>query len=1377
MGQIERASLQTGDPPQIVAARYKLERLLGAGGMGSVHAAVDLSTGSVLALKRLAPDSKPHTRALFEREYQTLAELSHPNIVAVHDYGVDASGPFYTMELVAGRELRFEAPMPWRDACLCLRDVAAILGFLHARRLLHRDLSPRNLLRTPAGRLKLIDFGALASFGAKVELVGTPPFVPPEAIAGVALDQRADLFALGALGFWLLTGAHAFPARSLAELAELHEQRPPLASSLVAPLSANTNERVPEELDALIAALLSVEPHERPGSAAAVIDRLNTIANLGPDANDLSIRSYLESNVFVARDREVAHVLSALERAQAGRGNCVLIECAPGLGRTRLVRQLGVLTRLRGALTLNVDARQGQRAFAGAGVLALGLLDALPFEARAAGASMVAQLARTSEQVRARLGVSETWLHEEAVGEARIKVQLALRDWLRALSSTRTIALFVDDLHLLDEETRSLLVTLADGISDARLLVVATASSAAESSPGLTGYRGMSSTLTPEPLNSADTLELLGSMFGNVAYLERCAERLWRASAGNPAHLLELAQQLVEAKLARYVEGTWLLPAELTSAQLPATREAALEARLGRLSSDARALAESLCLPHDEPFSELTCNTVSELRADRTRAALAELEREGVLIHGSAGYTFVHPSTQRALYEELAPTRRSHAHVALGHALASEAGTDALSILRAGLHLLRGGELEQGRRLLDRATSAYRTREPEVLASLSRAAPMFEQAYLLLAARGANDHQTAPTLGILALSAYYVDRCYEARFGQLAIACYERLLKLSLARRLARFLGAKLGLLVAFFLAHLALRRQPHAASLKQTISDFATTASCLSGAATSCLAPKLSRRYADALEPFRPLGPLHTLNVVHEIAVLFAMLVEDRIALTAAGLRSMLGRIERGEVLQDMPEGRRKDCIAGLYLALGVQASWKDGTEILQIADKIEKFSPLHAMSADHFRASYYANLGDRARAEHYRQRIEVHAVQLGNTWQVELWAPVDAAKIAMRLDDPLVIRRAFQGLSRLGAELPSIVAEERRAHGMYFVLSKQYEKALPLLDTDEEPLSIIGWTFTRGALARAYNGLGQHQRAKEICLAALALRDPGDMDYPVIGLNTQIELAHAESGLGNHALSASLLDQLIEQHGPNGGPLAMGSLHEARAWTALRAGALETCRQQLTMMEAWYRPTAVATLLERVGELQRALHEAEPADQLGVSDLLRENQREAQLLTQLGARLLERVSHGLAALTQLALEIACERSRAPDGLLLLADDAGDSAFVWQGDERPPEQLERWLRTALAFANQDEQTELGDSADPAEDMLLTKFAGRTYRAFALRRELGTGDAFGILALGFDAAVKRPAAALVQLIAMRLEGKASEPAASEPASESGPGPV
>src|SRR5262249_36759121 len=131
----------------VIAGRYRVEDVLGRGGMSVVYRAVDSVTGRRVALKRMtAPTGTEAHRqrmaALFEHEFCTLSELSHPRVIEVYDYGTAGDGAYYTMELLDGSDLREVAPLPWRDACSILRDVCSALALLHSRRLLHRDLTP-----------------------------------------------------------------------------------------------------------------------------------------------------------------------------------------------------------------------------------------------------------------------------------------------------------------------------------------------------------------------------------------------------------------------------------------------------------------------------------------------------------------------------------------------------------------------------------------------------------------------------------------------------------------------------------------------------------------------------------------------------------------------------------------------------------------------------------------------------------------------------------------------------------------------------------------------------------------------------------------------------------------------------------------------------------------------------------------------------------------------------------------------------------------------------------------------------------------------------------------------------------------------------------
>src|ERR1700755_2662713 len=205
-------------PGSLIAGRYRIAEVWGRGGMAVVSRVLDTRTDTQLALKRgwsRKRDRLERNSALLEREYYTLAQLAHPRILAVYDYGLDSRGPYYTMELLDGADMESVGRMPWKQTCAVLRDVASSLAILHARGLVHRDVSSRNVRYVGSGYVKLLDFGAMTASGVAKDVVGTPRFMAPEMVVMQALDARTDLYSLGALGYFLLTGRDAYPARRM----------------------------------------------------------------------------------------------------------------------------------------------------------------------------------------------------------------------------------------------------------------------------------------------------------------------------------------------------------------------------------------------------------------------------------------------------------------------------------------------------------------------------------------------------------------------------------------------------------------------------------------------------------------------------------------------------------------------------------------------------------------------------------------------------------------------------------------------------------------------------------------------------------------------------------------------------------------------------------------------------------------------------------------------------------------------------------------------------------------------------------------------------------------------------------------------------------
>jgi tetratricopeptide (TPR) repeat protein len=1321
--------------PAIIAGRYRVESLLGRGGMGVVYAVRDEVSGERLALKQLQPEASARMARLFELEYQTLASFDHPGIVRAFDYQRDAEGVFYTMELVHGRDLSQQAPMPWRTVCACLRDVASVLALLHARRLVHRDLTPRNLLRTDNGRMKLIDFGSLAAFGETDDVVGTLQFMAPESLADRALDQRADLFSLGALGYWLLTGIHAFPARNLSELEQSWQRAPAPPSSLSALL--DNVEAPPAALDDLIGHLLQLDPSARPANTAELIDRLTSLADLEPESQ--SGEGYLASKAFVGRTQERERVRAAITPAKRGLGRAILFEGVSGAGHTRLLRELGVEARLSGVLVADTDASAGTQPYGAALALLMRLLPVL--DRRAAE---LALLARLSPALHARVAGA---LPELNPSEARIRYQNALHTLILQATQPRALMLLLDDLHAMDEESQALFAALAHSATNERLVLVATAKRQymSDPAPALLSLRQVAVRIRLLPLSANETLELVRSLFGNVRYLERVAERLYRASEGNPGHCVELASLLVERGMAHYRDGMWELPTELSSEDLPRDRKLVHMARVDRMANAARTLAAYLSVqPRDVlPLQHcLRLATLAGLDESRARALLGQLVREGVLLEGPHGHRFVHEELAQTMYAELSEAQRVRAHRVCGELLLAEAGDDPIAKLRACPHFLRAGERAQGEWL---ALSLARCKDVDFPSVVRSAAPLFEEILLLLRGYQADDYSLLEPLSILAAAGFFADHRYATRYGEQAIAVLSRVLRVGLARRLARVIGGKLALAIALLLAGIALfLRRKRAPSLTTAVMRLMAATSCLAGTAAACIDPVAARRYKAAIEPLAVLGPNHACGIGLEFASALTLQVEDRPAAARAALLKLIARLESPIPIRDLPEDHRKPALAGCLFALGVNESFREDPGVLALADKLEQFGPLFAMQADYLRCTHYSGLGDHQRAAEYRQQAEVHAVHLGSAWTVDTWGQADATKLGLRAHDVLIIKQAAHELARFARSIPSLAVDERRARGTYLALRGRQREALALLEVEETPLQIIGWARARGTLAMVYNSLGEHQRALTVCEDALARLAPADLEYTILNLGVQIECALAKLGLGQVEQARAELDALIAQHAPKQSPLTLGLLHRARFRVALRERDYPAANEQLTKLEGWYGASGMPSLLEVARNLRRELTRAQ-APHAGEPGSSPTDVNDATHVVARAELLLKREPGA-----KRALAVARELTGADDGFLLFAD-----AELLTLGPAPSNELLGWAEHELASAN-DHDAEIRTEEIDSEVDPYKLVGGVRYFASPLWRDSGHG-VVGVLVLGFTGAPRLPDRRLLGLIAAHLE--------------------
>jgi serine/threonine-protein kinase len=273
--------------------QYELDEKIGEGGMGMVYKARHALLRRPTAIKLVLPERAGMQLLIrFEREVQHTAMLTHPNTVSIYDYGRTPDGVFYyAMEYLDGIDLeqlvgRF-GPLPAERAAHVLLQIAGSLAEAHGVGLVHRDIKPANVILSESGGVpdtaKVVDFGlvkdvsdlgrgkpTLSSVNA---IIGTPLYLAPEAIVSPeSVDARSDLYALGALGYFLLTGQPVFTGASVVEVCAQHLHAEPI------PPSTRAEKPVPERLEALILACLAKQPEQRPASADQL---LTDLANAG----------------------------------------------------------------------------------------------------------------------------------------------------------------------------------------------------------------------------------------------------------------------------------------------------------------------------------------------------------------------------------------------------------------------------------------------------------------------------------------------------------------------------------------------------------------------------------------------------------------------------------------------------------------------------------------------------------------------------------------------------------------------------------------------------------------------------------------------------------------------------------------------------------------------------------------------------------------------------------------------------------------------------------------------------------------------------------------------------------------------------------------
>jgi len=723
----------------LLNGRYRLEAELGEGGMGRVYRAHDNLLDRNVAVKVLlqaALDSEKRARLL--REAQAAARLNHPNVASVYDAGETDGSPFIVMELVEGPSLHEQRPEALDHILAIACQVCAALEHAHAHGIVHRDLKPENVLLAPDpstgthSTAKLVDFGLARSLASRLTsegtIVGTAFYLAPELALGQDFDGRADLYSLGVMLYELTTGRLPFLADDPVAVISQHLHAP-----VVPPRAKNPG--IPPALDRLIVHLLCKNPDDRPSSAAEVLRSLDSPELLDTQdlpGEEISVLERIERGRMVGRERELHEARVLWNQALSGQGRTLLIRGEPGIGKTRLVRELVTQAEVTGSRALlGACYAEGGVPYAPFAQILQQALDIGVYESLNLPEFVLADLFTLAPALRLRFPAATAGpsaplrtsppLDDPRAEQHRLFESLVLL--FAALSEQAPLLLVLEDAHWAGSGTLFLLRHLARQMQRARVMIVATyrqveldaARPLHEVLLDLQRER-LATRLNLSRLDREQTGELLEILFDEEIAPESLAG-IYAETEGNPFFIEEVCKALVGSGKLYFQDGRWHRPS-MEELGVPQSVRVAIQSRLNVLPAEAQeTLRLAAILGREFEFdilaeaSDHDEEVLIEALEDAERALLVEK------VSPEAGGTFalVHGLIASTLIESTRTLQRRQLHRRAAAAIEARRPDDSSRLEALAYHYSEAGEGEKAANYLlqagDQARVLYAHRE------------------------------------------------------------------------------------------------------------------------------------------------------------------------------------------------------------------------------------------------------------------------------------------------------------------------------------------------------------------------------------------------------------------------------------------------------------------------------------------------------------------------------------------------------------------------------------------------------------------------------------------------------------------------------------------
>jgi tetratricopeptide (TPR) repeat protein len=749
--------------PRKMLLHYRLAEKIGSGGMGEVYQAEDTKLGRTVAIKLLpaSANEKLTARRRFLKEAQSASALNHPHIVTIHAIEESDGLDFIVMEYIEGYTVK---GMIERDGALPLAklldvgiQVSDALEAAHEIGLIHRDIKSANILVSPRGHAKVLDFGlakivrtiadavdseapTLMNLTDEGTVMGTAAYMSPEQTRGEVLDPRSDIFSLGCVLYEAATRSLPFPGPSMLAVMHAIATADPTPPSRVRP-------ELPREFDLIIERALAKDKERRYASVAEMAQALRSLrATLRGQWSGIPIvfdTDQIDSPAFsfVGRGPELKKLEGFLQQAINGTGRVVFITGEPGIGKTSLSDEFLRRARTRYPGLLVSRGRCVEQY--GTGEAYLPFLDAIGALLDGPGRERLAAMMRTfaptwCTQLPAAFASSGALerLQQETIGATKERMMREMGDALGMFATSAPIVLLLEDLHWADPSSVDLLRHICQRISSQRLLIAGTfrPEDIERSNHPLKSYKAemqvhrLCEEVSLGSLSREHITEYLNATFAPNDFPPELASLIHDKTEGHPLFATNLLQYLGERGDIAKVNAHWTLVRPLTELDLeaPESVRSMISKKIDTLEEEERRTLQYASVEGTEFLSTVVASLLNLDEVD-LEERLAHLEKTHRLIEtrgeeelpdGSLAtrYRFAHALYQNFLYGDLVNKRRVMLHRQAGEQLVRHYGRRVAQVAtQLALHFERGRDFPRAIEYLihagDNATKLYANAE------------------------------------------------------------------------------------------------------------------------------------------------------------------------------------------------------------------------------------------------------------------------------------------------------------------------------------------------------------------------------------------------------------------------------------------------------------------------------------------------------------------------------------------------------------------------------------------------------------------------------------------------------------------------------------------